>query len=143
LPGTLRLFTDEHSAKTILLTNRAAFEGNTEKRKLLEERGISIIALDGESEWIDLKMALSLLGARGIASVLVESGPILASSLIKENLFDEMVIFYAPIFLGSDAMTSIGPLDVSSISGTSRLALNRLERVAGTDDILVHLRPAP
>ena len=140
LPDTLRLFSDEHRAKTIMLTKSDAVERNSEKRKLLEERGISIIALDGESNRIDLKIALDLLGARRIASVLVESGPNLAASLIKENLFDEMVIFYAPIFLGSDAMTSIGPLDVESISSAAHLALNQLERVAGTDDILVRLR---
>ena len=141
LPDTLRLFSDEHKAKTIVITKSMALEGNSEKRELFESRGISIIAIDDASERIDINSALNVLGSRGIASVLAECGPTLAASMVRENLFDEMVMFFAPIFLGADAMTSIGHLDVASIPGVARLALNRLERVVGSDDILIHLRP--
>lgn len=50
---------------------------------------------------LDLDAALDLLAQKGIASILVEGGAGLFSSLIEEKLYDELAVFIAPKLLGS------------------------------------------
>src|SRR5205823_6224193 len=91
---------------------------------------------------LDLREVLAALGARGIASVLVEAGPMLAASVIRAALFDEIAIFQAPIVLGGDARPAIGALGRTSLDALGRLDVYRLERVDDSGDIEIRLRPA-
>ncbi len=134
LPSTLTLFTDEHRAKTIIITTREAIKS---KGQVFIVMGIELMAIEGSGERIDLSQMLRQLGARNITSVLVEPGATLAASIIRENLFDELAIFYGPMIFGGDARASVGPLDRLSIEGAPNLLLKNVEQVEGSNDVLM------
>ena len=52
---------------------------------------------------VDLKSALSRLANEGVNEVLVEAGSKLVGSFVKNQLWDEMIAYIAPKFMGSDA----------------------------------------
>ena len=83
---------------------------------------------------------LRQLGARNIASILIEPGATLAASIMKEKLFNELTIFYGTLFFGGDARPSVGTLDLLSIKNTPRLSLKSVERIDGSDDVLVRFK---
>ena len=59
---------------------------------------------------------LKQLGEHGLTRVLVESGGLLAASLIKENLIDRIVHFTAPSLMGADGKAMIAELGFERLS---------------------------
>ncbi|HET6400642.1 MAG TPA: bifunctional diaminohydroxyphosphoribosylaminopyrimidine deaminase/5-amino-6-(5-phosphoribosylamino)uracil reductase RibD [Candidatus Kapabacteria bacterium] len=138
LPRSLQLFTDEERAKTILVTTAAAAEKNGEA---FRKQGIELLTIEAVNGRIDLSHLLLTLGARGIASVLVEAGSSLMASFVRDRLFDEMLLFYGPVLLGGDAKPAIAPLGIDILARAPRLALQQAERVEESDDVMLRLRP--
>lgn len=106
LPTTLRLFTDEHAARTVAVVAkdaRPAYAG------ALLDRGGSVIRLPAHEGRLDLGALLDVLGAgeglpegvRPVQSLLVEAGPGLASALVAADLVDRLLVFVAPKLLGA------------------------------------------
>jgi riboflavin biosynthesis pyrimidine reductase len=58
------------------------------------------MAVAGASGRVSIEAALSALFDRGIRSLLVEGGSEVLGSFVRERLFDEMVIFRAPLIRG-------------------------------------------
>ena len=52
---------------------------------------------------VDLKSTLKRLADEGVNEVLVEAGSKLVGSFVKDQLWDEMIAYVAPRFMGSDA----------------------------------------
>jgi len=52
---------------------------------------------------VDMKAVLHELAARGCNEVQVEAGPALCGTLLEQGLFDELLIYQAPIILGGAA----------------------------------------
>jgi diaminohydroxyphosphoribosylaminopyrimidine deaminase/5-amino-6-(5-phosphoribosylamino)uracil reductase len=80
----------------------AIFCANDEKRQVLEAAGASIYvtpAIDGR---IDPDAVLQRLAALEINDVLVEAGRELSGSLMAAGLVDELVLYQAPIIMGSE-----------------------------------------
>jgi len=139
LRRSLKLFSDEHASRTIVLTSATAAEKDG---AWFRERNIELIEVEKIDGAIDLKGSLARLGARGVGSVLVESGGTLAASFVKERLFDELIVFYGPLVLGSDALPAVGPLHLTDLSHGARLSLFHFERMEGTDDLMMRFRPS-
>lgn len=89
----------------------------------------------GAAEVVDV---LDDLHRRGIRRVLVEAGPALTSSVLRDGLADEIVAYVAPVLIGGPAMT-IGDLGIPSIDGALRLELTGVDRLG--DDLVLTLRP--
>ncbi len=70
------------------------------RRRALEDKGVAVIIVDGRSGRVSIAAALKALFARGIRSLLVEGGSEVLGSFVRDRLFDEMVIFRAPLILG-------------------------------------------
>jgi diaminohydroxyphosphoribosylaminopyrimidine deaminase/5-amino-6-(5-phosphoribosylamino)uracil reductase len=68
--------------------------------RALEGKGVAVIIVDGRGGRVSLAAALRALFARGIRSLLVEGGSEVLGSFVRERLFDEMVLFRAPLILG-------------------------------------------
>lgn len=79
-----------------------------EKRRLLESKGVKIIALVRRAEGLDLQSLMKALGALGIDSILLEGGGTLNWSMFKAGLVDEINAFIAPkIIGGTNAITPV------------------------------------
>ncbi|HEY3876597.1 MAG TPA: bifunctional diaminohydroxyphosphoribosylaminopyrimidine deaminase/5-amino-6-(5-phosphoribosylamino)uracil reductase RibD, partial [Candidatus Kapabacteria bacterium] len=134
LPHSLKLFTDAHREKTIAITTASA----------LARRGsipdIQTIVVGEDRGRIDLANAWKLIGERGIASVLVEAGPRLAASILRSGLFEEIALFLAPTLFGSDALPSVGPLDIAELHSRPELRLQEMMPVPNSSDIFLRFR---
>ena len=82
----------------------------------------------------DLKDVLSLLAGKGITRLLVEGGVKLHSSFLRSGLFDELLIYRAPSFLGEKALGVSGDINVKTL--TERFDLKAIERKALGVDIM-------
>ena len=71
------------------------------------------------------------LFARDISSVLVEGGQETLNAFIANNLFDELVLYTAPIFLGKKSMGATNLESPLLIKEAARLKLEKLERFDG------------
>lgn len=74
------------------------------KRKKLEERGVETIELKETAGRISLAAVLEKLAERKITSVILEAGARVNAYAIEMNLVDKVWLFYAPKFLGHDAV---------------------------------------
>ena len=73
---------------------------------------VDVVYLPGRDGKVDLAGLMSDLAQREINELLVEAGPTLAGAILKEGLVDEVLLYLAPRFLGSDAR---GMLDLSGV----------------------------
>ncbi len=96
----------------------ATADADPARQAALEARGCQILLCDSRGGRVDLADLLCRLGTRGdIISVLVESGGMLAASLLEQKLADRWVAFIAPKIIGGDA----APGPVGGV-GTLRMA---------------------
>ena len=84
-----------------------------------------------EKDFLD-KFLKDLL-ARNISSILVEGGQKTLNTFIAKNLFDELVIYTAPIFLGDGSIKTLSLKAPNSIKNSSKLKTVKIERFK--DDI--------
>jgi len=90
-----KIFSDEHTDKTILIARVNDYQSAPDEvLNRLDEKKIRVLFAS------DLKEAIVKLGEVGITSILVEGGPMLASTIIEEKLFDRISIFVAPKIIG-------------------------------------------
>jgi diaminohydroxyphosphoribosylaminopyrimidine deaminase / 5-amino-6-(5-phosphoribosylamino)uracil reductase len=77
---------------------------NDKQKKLpqLKALGIECIQLD-DSGKVDLASLLKELAKREVNEVWIEAGEGLNGAFLKANLIDELMIYYAPVILGSEA----------------------------------------
>ncbi len=99
----------------------------------IEKRGAEIIYA-GVGEKVDLKALLGALASRGVRSVLLEGGPTLASSFLKERLIDKIVFFTAPIVLGG--RKALGPFEGEGAKEIEDAYRFRIDTVAASGNDL-------
>jgi len=74
------------------------------KSLALEDYGVEILRLPGAQHPLSLNAVLAELDRRKILHVLAESGSALNASLLRANLVDKLVLYYAETELGSTAV---------------------------------------
>ena len=77
-----------------------------ESLKKMQEEGVELLAYPDTGR-SNLHFLLAELSNRGISQLLVEGGPTLLTSFLKENLADEIIIYIAPKILGSQSSIGI------------------------------------
>ena len=89
----------------------------------------------------DLEAVLKLLGERGINEVQVEAGATLAGAFLASGLVDELLLYVAPVILGSEARPLFDGLDIGQMSERMRMRIVETRRLG--EDVRVVLEPAP
>lgn len=131
-----RIFRTNDNQDTIIVTSEQS-KNKTRKVKALCDAGIRVMyAKQGNDGRINLNNALHLLAKENISSVLVEGGKKIFSSFIRENLFDEILMFISPKFLG-DGIPVVSHIGIPGVKRALKLKVNSLE-MSG-DDILAEL----
>ncbi len=95
------------------------------------------IALDASGR-LSLPAVLSTLNAREINEVWTEAGATLAGSLITADLVDELVVYLAPMLLGSEGRP-LAALQIGRLLDASRWQTTDLRQIG--PDIRIMLRP--
>ena len=111
------------------------------KIQALQERGVEVIRLpacgDGR---VSLDALCTVLGERGVASLLVEGGAALAAALLRQRLIDKMVFFVAPKIIGGDGISVFGSCGVDTME--QALLLQDLTSRPIGGDVMLEAYPA-
>ncbi len=86
-----------------------------------------------------LSSLLRALAARGINEVLVEAGQGLNGALLEQNLIDELLIYYAPVVMGADALGMFAMTKLMSME--QRVQLELLDVLQIGQDLRLRLKP--
>ncbi len=74
---------------------------NSEQVKPFEDMGVNVEIMKGSNDKVDMSQVIAHLADLEINQVLVESGPTLAGSMMETGLIDELLIYTAPVIMGS------------------------------------------
>lgn len=100
----------------------------------LRGHGAEVVAIPGDGGRLALPAVLAALADRGVSSLLVEGGPTVLSSFIREGLVDAFVLFLSPRIMGR-SISMGGDLTFSSMDETLRLRTRAVRPVG--DDLLL------
>jgi diaminohydroxyphosphoribosylaminopyrimidine deaminase/5-amino-6-(5-phosphoribosylamino)uracil reductase len=128
VPPTSAVVRTAREAPSLMVVGRAA---SARARAALEAAGAEVAIADGLGD------ALAVLERRGVTSVLVEGGGVLAGRLLTEGLVDRLYLVVAPLWLGGDGIPAFAGLPGSAIADAARW--RTVERRALADDTLLVL----
>jgi diaminohydroxyphosphoribosylaminopyrimidine deaminase/5-amino-6-(5-phosphoribosylamino)uracil reductase len=127
-PPHAQLFTD--GGRTILFT--AAPD------RYAASTGLEVVRVEGR---IDFESVFRELHARRIRSVLVEGGAVVHSTLLRSGLWQKLILFVAPLFVGgAEAPAILDGSGVERLTDAYRVRFDRVETVG--DDLMIVAYPA-
>ncbi len=132
LPLTSKLVRSAHEVPVWVLTYPG---GDEARRNAFEECGVVLIDVPaGPDGTMDMSIAMSLLGERGITRLMVEGGSRLVSSLMRAGLVDRLDWFQAPKIIGGDGYPALAGLGIDTVDEAPGFEL--LEVLSLGDDTL-------
>jgi diaminohydroxyphosphoribosylaminopyrimidine deaminase/5-amino-6-(5-phosphoribosylamino)uracil reductase len=135
IPLDAKVLLDQEKARTIIATTPAA---DDDKMATLRDRGIEVMTVATDLQGgVDIARLMAMLGARDIASVLVEGGSRVFTSFLRKGLVDRLVAIIAPKILGT-GLGTIGDLNLQNINQALKLTFEKTYRMG--DDIVVESR---
>ncbi len=108
---------------------------------VLTDQQATLLNMPGNDGKVCLKGLLSHLATLGINEVMVEAGQILNGALLADELVDELIIYYAPVLLGSDARGMLAIPTLQSMQ--DRITLKLIDVRQFGQDLRVIARPIP
>jgi diaminohydroxyphosphoribosylaminopyrimidine deaminase/5-amino-6-(5-phosphoribosylamino)uracil reductase len=109
---------------------------NSRKIGKLKNLGATILHIKKDkSGQINLKELLKRLGKQGITSILIEGGSKVAASALKSNIVDKVVFFYAPKIVGSEGISMIGELGISTIKKSLEIKDIKIKKIK--DELMI------
>ncbi|HVR44598.1 MAG TPA: bifunctional diaminohydroxyphosphoribosylaminopyrimidine deaminase/5-amino-6-(5-phosphoribosylamino)uracil reductase RibD [Thermoanaerobaculia bacterium] len=127
VPGNARVLTD--GGRTLLFTSRP--------KGIPSRPGLEVVPTDSAGGLLDLRAVLAGCHARGIRSIIAEGGSLLHSEIIRARLWQKMILFVAPMFVGgAEAPSIFTGRGAGELTDAWRFRFDRVERV-GSDLMLV------
>ena len=93
-------------AKTLIVTTSRT---SPSRRRPFERAGVEVRSLSEKNGHVSLSALMTMLGKRGITSVLIEGGSTVNAAALREKLVNHVVLYLAPTLMGGqDAKAVIG-----------------------------------
>jgi len=128
-----RIYTDEHHARTIVVTTQHGGLGYVRK---LERLGVTVWTLESSTPQVSFSAFRQRCAAEGIFGVCFEGGAQLLSGLLRARETDYLFIYRAPILLADERAPGVfRGLRPDKLAQAVRLADTRHE-VFGDDELL-------
>ena len=135
LPLTAKVLNVEDGAQTLIV---ASPDAPGEKASALRARGVEILLLPSRGQdGADLPGLLDALGKRQVASVLIEGGSKVITSVLKQGLAHRVVADLSPKIIGK-GIAAVGDLGLRSMDEAIRFPRVRIRKSGG--DIIFDLR---
>jgi diaminohydroxyphosphoribosylaminopyrimidine deaminase/5-amino-6-(5-phosphoribosylamino)uracil reductase len=132
-PPTARLLRE--SGSTLIVHTQAA-----DRTEALKRAGTKLLRIDGDSAGrVPLQTLMRELGKLECNEILIEAGPTLSGAWLASGLLDELVVYQAPVVLGSSARPMFETPDLERLEDRWQFTLIE-SRAAGSDQRLT-LRP--
>ena len=111
-PITSKVFENLHQSGVILVCGKLDTPETKKSAKAFEARGIEVLPLPNSNDKVDLpKLFTYLAQEREMNDIHIEAGFKLNGSLLRENCVDELLLYYAPFFMGEGiGVANISPL---------------------------------
>src|SRR3954470_818446 len=136
LPPGSRLLRQRSAAETIVAVTLAA---PRERVRALEVAGATILRCRHDRKGrIVLRDLLRRIAGLGLTTVLVEGGARIHGSFLRERLWDELFLFFAPKVLGEDAPSWAGMASPASMGRALEVQITDTARLG--PDLLVWAR---
>ncbi|MCE2706315.1 MAG: bifunctional diaminohydroxyphosphoribosylaminopyrimidine deaminase/5-amino-6-(5-phosphoribosylamino)uracil reductase RibD [Proteobacteria bacterium] len=118
---------NDNISKTIIITGNQV----TEKNKLqFTQKNVEIISMPTPE--IDIADLLKILGNNNITSILVEGGQIIHNSFLQQKLFNQLVIYIAPILIGGgNALNFFTGTGFEKLSEAVKLKITEIKQLDG------------
>ena len=107
VPLGCKLLRTIKTSPVLIYTRKAAVDANAQLVGRVQKKGAEVLAYEGPGELPDVRFLLDELSKRGVQQILVEGGPHVAASFLREGLVDEMCVYVAPKVLGGGGTASI------------------------------------
>lgn len=104
----------------------------------LRQLGAEVTQAPASGSGVDLGWVLDELARSECNEVLVEAGPTLAGAFVREELFDELVVYMAPVLMGSSARPLLALPQIGSMAERIQLSLHDVQRMG--DDLRLTFR---
>jgi diaminohydroxyphosphoribosylaminopyrimidine deaminase / 5-amino-6-(5-phosphoribosylamino)uracil reductase len=112
-PVNAKILNDPDQSGVMVICADLSSPENREKAKVFESRGIEVMAMANPSGKVDLPKLFSYLAKdREMNEIHVEAGFKLNGSLLREHCVDELLLYYAPFFMGE----GIGMANVNTLT---------------------------
>jgi len=132
-PLTARICAKQDQAKTLIVTTSRASQS---RRRPFERAGVEVVSLSEKKGRVSLPALMTVLGKRGITSVLIEGGSTVNATALRAKLVNHVLFYLAPTLLGGqDAKAVIG--DRSSERLAQALTLRRVTVRRIGNDVVV------
>jgi diaminohydroxyphosphoribosylaminopyrimidine deaminase/5-amino-6-(5-phosphoribosylamino)uracil reductase len=112
-----------------------------DKARGLREAGVELMQLTDAHGRVCLTSLLQALAQREINELMVEAGPALNGALLEAGLIDELLLYYAPVLMGSAAKPMAALSEFTRMS--QRLELQMLDSRLVGSDMCLRARPKP
>ncbi len=110
-----------------------------DRKDALRDSGVRVLEVGEGTGGLDLKQTLEALAVEGFTRILVEGGSEVASTLVSEDLVDEVVLFRANVVVGADGVRALGGYALSAIERSPRY--RQIEAaIVGDDQMRRYLR---
>ncbi|QWD85557.1 bifunctional diaminohydroxyphosphoribosylaminopyrimidine deaminase/5-amino-6-(5-phosphoribosylamino)uracil reductase RibD [Polynucleobacter asymbioticus] len=111
-PLNAKVLSNSKGSGVILVCGSLASQESQDKAKSFEALGVEVIAMANANGKVDLPKLFSYLAKeRHMNEIHVEAGFKLNGSLLREDCVDELLLYYAPFFMGDGiGMANISPL---------------------------------
>ncbi len=111
IPLDCKLIKTIQKSPLLIYTTEDSVSANSEITEKITQKGAELLAYPHTQGRSNLHFLLEELSKRSIAHLLVEGGPKVLTSFLKEGLADEVVVYIAPKILGLQGSADItGPM---------------------------------
>lgn len=138
LDSTLRLPTEAKILQQAGETFIAYIGDDNNRAQRLKQAGAELVLMPADNDRVDLQAVMKWLAERQCNEVLLECGPRLAGAMLQRQLIDELVVYMAPVLMGSNARPLFNlPLD--TMAETLKLHIAEVRAVG--DDWRIRIEP--
>ena len=100
IPLDCKLLATAKKAPVLIITSAEAVRTNSQKQEKITQKGAEVLTVPTTQGRCDICFLLDELSRRGIAQLLVEGGPSVIASFLKERFADEICVYIVPKILG-------------------------------------------
>ena len=101
IPPDCQLLQTAKKSPVMIVTRQHSVDTNPHVAEQVRRTGAELLVYPQTHDRSNLVFLLDELSRRGTAHLLVEGGPTVLTSFLKENLADEMIVYIAPHLLGA------------------------------------------
>jgi diaminohydroxyphosphoribosylaminopyrimidine deaminase / 5-amino-6-(5-phosphoribosylamino)uracil reductase len=130
---------DTELAPTMVVTSSHAAPGAIDAWRAAGAK-VEVVAPGAAGEGVDLDETFALLGREGVLQVLVEGGGTLLGSVLAGGYAQRLVVYVAPVALGTRGVPALGFAGPDTIQDVRRLELGSVRQLG--PDVRLEYTPA-